>query len=121
MLRSGPLGAEGGKDVDLAAAPGRSIPSGGSIARSASDDKAPIMAMLAALDALHAAGVTPSVNVKLFLEGEEEQGSPHLAEILRANAALLAADFLDLLRRAGRTRAGGCRSSSAPAAWRGWS
>ena len=30
-----------------------------------------------------AAGVKPSVNVELFLEGEEEQGSAHLTEILR--------------------------------------
>ncbi|HYD51943.1 MAG TPA: M20/M25/M40 family metallo-hydrolase, partial [Gemmatimonadaceae bacterium] len=39
-------------------------------ARSASDDKGPIVAMLAALDALRAAGIAPAVNVKLFLEGE---------------------------------------------------
>jgi acetylornithine deacetylase/succinyl-diaminopimelate desuccinylase-like protein len=47
-------------------------------ARSASDDKAPIMAMLAALDALRAARAAPSVNLKFVLEGEEEAGSPHL-------------------------------------------
>ncbi|HEY8131745.1 MAG TPA: M20/M25/M40 family metallo-hydrolase, partial [Thermoanaerobaculia bacterium] len=45
-------------------------------ARSASDDKAPIMAMLAALDALKAVKATPSVNLKFVLEGEEEAGSP---------------------------------------------
>ena len=39
--------------------------------RSASDDKAPIVAMLAALDALREAGISPSVNLKFFLEGEE--------------------------------------------------
>lgn len=61
-------------------------------ARSASDDKAPIVAMLAALDALRAAGMSPSVHLKFFFEGEEEQGSPHLAAILRRHAALLAAD-----------------------------
>ena len=48
--------------------------------------------MLAALDALKAAGVQPSVNLKLFLEGEEEQGSGHLMEILRQNLELLKAD-----------------------------
>src|SRR5437588_109531 len=41
-------------------------------ARSASDDKAPIMAMLAALDALKAARVVPAVNLKFVFEGEEE-------------------------------------------------
>jgi len=61
-------------------------------ARSASDDKAPIVAMLAALDALKAARAQPSVNVKFFFEGEEEAGSPHLRRVLEQNAALLAAD-----------------------------
>jgi acetylornithine deacetylase/succinyl-diaminopimelate desuccinylase-like protein len=50
--------------------------------RSASDDKAPIIAMLAALDALQASHVKPSVNLKFVFEGEEEAGSPHLAEYL---------------------------------------
>jgi acetylornithine deacetylase/succinyl-diaminopimelate desuccinylase-like protein len=63
-------------------------------ARSASDDKAPIVAMLVALDALRAARVQPSVNVKLLFEGEEEAGSPHLEEMIHQNAKLLAADAL---------------------------
>ena len=63
-------------------------------ARSAGDDKASIIAMLAALDALRAAGRTPSVNVKLLFEGEEEAGSTHLPEILARNHALLAGDVL---------------------------
>src|SRR5437763_1776717 len=61
-------------------------------ARSASDDKAPIMAMLAALDALKAVNKQPSVNLKFFFDGEEEAGSPNLAEIVNRNAALLQAD-----------------------------
>ncbi|HWM91844.1 MAG TPA: M20/M25/M40 family metallo-hydrolase [Thermoanaerobaculia bacterium] len=61
-------------------------------ARSASDDKGPIVAMLAALDALRAAGVKPSVNIKMFLEGEEEAGSTHLTSIVREHRDLLAAD-----------------------------
>src|SRR4051812_19067715 len=61
-------------------------------ARSASDDKAPIVAMLAAIDALRAAGTPPSVNLKLFIEGEEEAGSGHLNDILVRNADLLKAD-----------------------------
>src|SRR5918911_506632 len=61
-------------------------------ARSASDDKAPIIAMLAALDALKAAGRKPSVNLKFFFDGEEEAGSPNLADIVNRNAALLQAD-----------------------------
>lgn len=62
-------------------------------ARSASDDKGPIIAMLAALDALHAARITPSVNVKFFFEGEEEAGSEHLSQMLRAHKSLLGADL----------------------------
>src|SRR5215212_2385153 len=50
--------------------------------RSASDDKAPIIGFLAALDALRAANVTPTVNLKFLFEGEEEAGSPHLAQYL---------------------------------------
>ncbi|HET8623258.1 MAG TPA: M20/M25/M40 family metallo-hydrolase [Gemmatimonadales bacterium] len=61
-------------------------------ARSASDDKAPIMAMMAALDALRALDVAPAANLRFFFEGEEEAGSPHLEALLRAHAPLLAAD-----------------------------
>lgn len=61
-------------------------------ARSASDDKAPIVAMLTALDALKASGMAPSVNLKFFFEGEEEAGSGHLRELLVEHAALLKAD-----------------------------
>lgn len=67
-------------------------------ARSASDDRGPIMMLLAALDALAAQGRRPAVNIKLFLEGEEEAGSDHLREMLTAHAATLRADlwlFLD--------------------------
>ena len=51
-------------------------------ARSAGDDKAPIIAMLAALDALRFAHVQPTVNLRFVFEGEEEAGSPHLAAYL---------------------------------------
>jgi len=90
VLRTGPLPA--GKDVDLASAPTPLPGEWRLFARAASDDKGPIEAMLAALDALHAAGVAPSVNLKFFFEGEEEAGSPHLAAILERHRDLLAAD-----------------------------
>ncbi|HEX8474919.1 MAG TPA: M20/M25/M40 family metallo-hydrolase [Pyrinomonadaceae bacterium] len=61
-------------------------------ARSASDDKAGVMAVLAALDALKATGQKPTSNIKIFFEGEEEAGSPHLADILRRHQELLHAD-----------------------------
>ncbi|MEN3371205.1 MAG: hypothetical protein V7609_3348 [Verrucomicrobiota bacterium] len=71
-----------GKEIDWRAA--KSIdPEARLFARSAGDDKAPIMAMLAALDALKVAEVKPSVNLRFVFEGEEEAGSPHLADYLK--------------------------------------
>jgi acetylornithine deacetylase/succinyl-diaminopimelate desuccinylase-like protein len=61
-------------------------------ARSASDDKAPIVALITALDALHNAGIPLRQNVKFVFEGEEEAGSPHFGSILDANKELLRAD-----------------------------
>ena len=62
-------------------------------ARSAGDDKAPIQAVLSALDALTASKVQLSVNVKFLIDGEEEVGSPHLPEILNRNPDVLDADI----------------------------
>ncbi len=62
-------------------------------ARSAGDDKAPIIALLAALDALRAANMAPRANIKFLLDGEEEAGSPHLGQIVEANKELLSGDF----------------------------
>jgi acetylornithine deacetylase/succinyl-diaminopimelate desuccinylase-like protein len=62
-------------------------------ARSSSDDKAPVMAMLAALDALYDAGLKPSVNLKFIFEGEEEAGSASLGKILAANRDRVQSDF----------------------------
>jgi acetylornithine deacetylase/succinyl-diaminopimelate desuccinylase-like protein len=89
VLRAG--ASHQAREVDLAVA-GPLDPEWRLFGRSTSDDKGPIVAVLAALDALRAAGATPSVNVKFFFEGEEEAGSPHLTEILRAHRELLAAD-----------------------------
>jgi acetylornithine deacetylase/succinyl-diaminopimelate desuccinylase-like protein len=61
-------------------------------ARSASDDKAGVMAILTAFAALKAKGVALNSNIKFFFEGEEEAGSPHLVEIIRKHKELLAAD-----------------------------
>ncbi|MBL0160574.1 MAG: M20/M25/M40 family metallo-hydrolase [Bryobacterales bacterium] len=62
-------------------------------ARGASDDKGPILAMLAALDALRAAGRAPSINIKFVFEGEEEAGSKNLGALLTRHRALLQSDF----------------------------
>src|SRR5688572_1755626 len=62
-------------------------------ARSSSDDKGPIVAMLAALDALDARKIPLSANLKFFLEGEEEAGSPNLARTLATHRGLLGSDL----------------------------
>ena len=66
--------------------------SGRIYARSASDDKAGVMAILTAFSALKDKGVAATSNIKFFFEGEEEAGSPHLGEIIDRNQDLLAAD-----------------------------
>jgi acetylornithine deacetylase/succinyl-diaminopimelate desuccinylase-like protein len=70
-----------GRDVDWATA-NVIDPEWRLYARSAGDDKTPIVAMVAALDALRAANQKPSVNLRFVFEGEEEAGSPHLAQYL---------------------------------------
>jgi len=60
--------------------------------RSASDDKAGVMTILTAFEALKAKGITLTSNIKFFFEGEEEAGSPDLIEIIKANKELLEAD-----------------------------
>ena len=61
-------------------------------ARSSSDDKAGVMAILTAFSALKEKGVALTSNIKFFFEGEEEAGSPHLGEIIDLNKQLLEAD-----------------------------
>jgi acetylornithine deacetylase/succinyl-diaminopimelate desuccinylase-like protein len=63
-------------------------------ARSAGDDKGSIQAMLSALDAIKAAHIKPTVNIKLLYEGEEEQGSAHFAALIAKNVDLLKGDLL---------------------------
>jgi len=63
-------------------------------ARSAGDDKGSIQALISAFDALKAAGIKPSVNIKLLYEGEEEQGSPHFAKLVAKNLELVRGDLL---------------------------
>jgi len=63
-------------------------------ARSASDDKAPIMAMLAALDAFNQAGIGLKNNLKFIFEGEEEAGSTNLRAFLERHKDLLECDVL---------------------------
>ena len=92
VMRSAPLGS-GEHVVDWKAARPPYDPEWRLYARSAGDDKISEQAFLAAFDALKAIGKKPSVNIKIVWEGEEEAGSPHLRDILQANANKLSSDL----------------------------
>jgi acetylornithine deacetylase/succinyl-diaminopimelate desuccinylase-like protein len=62
--------------------------------RGAADDKAGIAAHLGALRVLTAAGRLPDVGVTVFVEGEEEDGSPSFRAFLEDHRELLAADVI---------------------------
>lgn len=63
-------------------------------ARSASDDKAPIICFLAALDALRESGLGQKNSIKVILDGEEEAGSTNLFPFLEKNKDLLRCDVM---------------------------
>jgi acetylornithine deacetylase/succinyl-diaminopimelate desuccinylase-like protein len=62
--------------------------------RSSSDDKSPIVAFLAAVDALDAIGRPPTATLRVILEGDEEAGSPSLEAIVRAQGDRMRGDAL---------------------------
>ena len=61
-------------------------------ARGASDMKGQVMATIKALESVLNAGELP-INIKFLIEGEEEIGSPNLAEFISNNLDLLECDF----------------------------
>jgi acetylornithine deacetylase/succinyl-diaminopimelate desuccinylase-like protein len=83
---------EGGEIVP-APGPGEDIdPEWRIYARSASDDKAPLAVLLAAVDALITAGIERRVDLLFLFEGEEESGSPNLSRYMELLAPRLEAD-----------------------------
>jgi acetylornithine deacetylase/succinyl-diaminopimelate desuccinylase-like protein len=62
-------------------------------ARSASDDKGPIMAVLAAVDALRATGSKPAWNLRVVLDGQEEGGSANFRRFVASSGDKLKADL----------------------------
>jgi acetylornithine deacetylase/succinyl-diaminopimelate desuccinylase-like protein len=80
---------------------GEPVPAGAKIydpewriySRGASDDKAGVMAILNAYDAIVKTNQKLTYNIKFFFEGEEEAGSPNLDEILQNNSSLLSSDL----------------------------
>ena len=91
VLFSAPM-EKGGTKIAFPAAGEKIDPEWRLYARSASDDKAGVFAILKAFEALKAKNIQPTVNIKFLFEGEEEAGSPHLREIISANKELLKAD-----------------------------
>ena len=92
-LLDAPLQA-GGQPVDVSRLEGAFDPEWRLYARSAGDDKMPIIALVYALDALAANNIPLNVNIKLLLDGEEERGSPTLGRLLDEHAPLLEADLM---------------------------
>jgi len=61
-------------------------------ARGASDDKGGVMAILTAFTAIKESGIKFPYNIKFLFEGEEEQGSTHLHEVLEKYKSRLQSD-----------------------------
>jgi acetylornithine deacetylase/succinyl-diaminopimelate desuccinylase-like protein len=91
VFRSAAL-ESGGKTISKPAAGEPINPEWRIYARSASDDKAGVMTILSAFEALKENGIALTSNIKFFFEGEEEAGSPHLSEIVKQHQKLLEAD-----------------------------
>lgn len=62
--------------------------------RSSADDKAPIMMLLATMDALKSSGDAQGINIKVLLDSEEEKGSPSIRKVMLANKDLLRSDVI---------------------------
>ncbi len=83
-----------GQPVDVEAFTGSFDPEWRLYARSAGDDKMPIIALLHTLDALEENDIELSVNLKILFDGEEERGSPTLGNIIDSYPELLEADLM---------------------------
>lgn len=63
-------------------------------ARAVSDDKGPILMLLAALDVMQKEQLKSPYHIKVILDSEEEIGAPHLADMVKTHKDKLKADFL---------------------------
>jgi len=63
-------------------------------ARGAADDKGQVFMHVKAVEAHLTQNGTLPLNIKFFLEGEEEVGSAHLDDVVRAHTELLASDVV---------------------------
>jgi acetylornithine deacetylase/succinyl-diaminopimelate desuccinylase-like protein len=95
VLRSGKL-EDGAKELDFDGQQSFD-PDWRIYGRSASDDTGPIVALLAALDALEASGTRPTSNLRVVLDGEEEAGSGSLGSAIDRYRDKLEADLMLVL------------------------
>ena len=86
--------SDGGKVINFPAKGETIDPENRIYARSAGDDKAPIIGILTALDIISKSEMLINTNFVFFFEGEEEAGSQHLGQYLKENKALL--DEIDI-------------------------
>jgi acetylornithine deacetylase/succinyl-diaminopimelate desuccinylase-like protein len=89
--------APAGRTISLDTFQGPIDPDWRVYARSSSDDKSPIVALLSAVDALDASQLPLASNIRVILEGEEEAGSPNLESALRQHGDRIKADALFLV------------------------
>jgi acetylornithine deacetylase/succinyl-diaminopimelate desuccinylase-like protein len=95
VLRTG-RADQGGQIVEIGSAKSFN-PDWRLYARSAADDKSPIVALCAALDVLKSAGLEPSVNLRVVLDGEEEASSPSLVPAIGKYREKFRADLMVIL------------------------
>lgn len=95
VFRDRPLEA-GGHVVPLPAA-GPVDPEWRLYARSSADDKGPIVAFLSAFDEARAAGTPVTSTIRVLMEGDEEAGSPSLAQVVHDHAARIRSDLVLLV------------------------
>ncbi|MDE3155772.1 MAG: M20/M25/M40 family metallo-hydrolase [Acidobacteriota bacterium] len=95
IYRDKPL-EQGGRVVSLPAS-GAIDPEWRLYARSAADDKGPIVAFLSAIDEARATGHPLTSTLRVLMEGDEEAGSPSLPTVVREQAAQIRSDLIVLV------------------------
>lgn len=85
---------KGGKLIPFPDQPGSYKDDWRIYARASGDDKAPIIGIMTAVDALRANHIPMAVNLKVIFEGEEEDSSPHLGATVDAHKNLFTGDVL---------------------------
>ncbi len=96
VLRTGRVD-QGGQIVEIGSSTTTFNPDWRLYARSAADDKSPIVALCAALDVLKSSGLQPSVNLRVILDGEEEASSPSLVPAIGKYRDKFRADLMVIL------------------------